>query len=187
MKFKIRMFTRLRQWAESWKKKPFRYVSTALYWLRTHTYNKYHLIDCRCPHNGYSWGWFDRSEIILFANMAILKEFVEKESYQINWDGDPEHAAVKKEMDAILDWWNRGRKEEHDAYDALLTKAYGFENCMIFEPTEDPHLARMKFTREGNPEWEADCQKCQEAEEALGKKDEEMMIRLIKIRGCMWS
>lgn len=180
-------FRRVRRWVESWHRKPFKYISTALYWFRTHTYNKYHLIDCRCPHNGYSWGWFDRSEIMVFAMMAILKEYVEKESYQIDWDSDPHHAEAKKEMDTILEWWNRGRKEEHDAYDALLHKAYGFKDCTVFEPCEDnPHLHRMRFTRE-DPEWRADCDRCHEAEQALEKKDEDMMIRLVKIRGYLWS
>lgn len=181
---------RIRRWVEHWHRGPLKYISTALYWLRTHTINKYHLVDCRCPRNGYSWGWFDRSELLLFANMAILKEYVEKESHQIAWDSPdwPIGQHLWKEMSEILKWWDHDRKLEHDAYDELLTKAYGFKDCTVFEPCEDnPHLHRMRFTRENDPAWRADCDRCREAEEALEKKDEEMLIRLIKIRGALWS
>src|SRR5580692_4221700 len=52
-------------------------LSTAKYWLRTHTINRYHMIDIRTPE--YDWGWIDRDYAILAANFNILKEFVEKE------------------------------------------------------------------------------------------------------------
>lgn len=183
----LRKLSQARRWLEDKLPKP---VGNFFYWLRTHTYNKYHLVDCRYPRNGYSWGWIDRSELILFANMAILKDYVEKESHQIAWDSEdwPIGQVIYKEMMEILHWWEHDRKLEHDAYDELLTKAYGFEDCTVFEPCEDnPHLHRMVFTRRGDPEWEEDCRKCHEAEEALDKKDEEMLIRLIKIRGYLWS
>jgi len=181
------MFKRLRRWFEHHHKWPIKQIGQAVYWLRTHTYNKYHMIDCRNPRNGYKWGWIDRSEVILFANMAILVEYLEKEAHQIDWTWCPEIIETKKEMDAIYQWWTHDRKVEHDIYDALLTKAYGFENCTVFEPTEDPRLAALRFTKEGDPEWEADCTKCRELERALEEKDEEMMIRLIKIRKVLWS
>lgn len=180
-------FRRVRRWMENWHWRPFRPIGRGIYWLRTHTYNRYHLVDCRNARNGYNWGWIDRSEIILFANMAILKEYVEREADQIDWTWDSEPIRVRKEMEDILRWWDHDRKLEHDAYDELLTKAYGFKDCTVVVPTENPCLQQMVFTRRGDPEWEADCKRCQAAEDALETKDEEMLNRLIKIRAHLWS
>jgi hypothetical protein len=156
-------------------------VGHFFYWLRTHTYNRYHLVDCRCSQNGYAWGWLDRSELLLFAAMAILKGYVDKESHQIDWDSDDWPRHLWKEMSEILEWWERGRKVEHDAYDALLTKVYG-DDCLAYDKSRGYVLVK-----EGQPEWEEDRRRCHEMEAALERTDEEMLIRLVKIRGCLWS
>ena len=185
---KDHMFKRLRRWFEHHHKWPLKQIGHALYWVRTHTYNRYHMVDCRSKQNEYEWGYKDLSELILFANMNILKAFVEIEADSIAWDSDPAHATARGEMEIIYQWWMKGRREAHDAYDALMTKAYGFADCTVFEPCEDnPLLATLRFTRRGDPLWEEDCENCHKAEEVLEKKDEEMMIRLIKIRGYLWS
>ena len=145
------------------------------------------MVDCRSKQNEYEWGYKDLSELILFANMNILKAYVEIEADQIDWESDPAHATARGEMEIIYQWWMNGRREAHNAYDALLTKAYGFKDCTVFEPTDDPKLQRLRFTRAGDSLWEEDCENCHKAEEVLEKKDEEMMIRLIKIRGYLWS
>ena len=162
-------------------------IREALYWLRTHTYNRYHMLDCRSEQNGYKWGWQDLCQQILFANMNILKLYVEKEADRIDWQSDPGHATARGEMEVIYQWWMKGRKLAHDDYDALMTKAYGFGDCTVLEDTEDPKLKSLRFTKRGDPLWEEDCNNCHKAEAALEAKDEEMMIRLIKIRGYLWS
>ena len=152
------IFTRVRRWIEHWHKKPFRQIGRGLYWLRTHTINKYHLIDLRSSRNGYAWGWLDASEGILFANMAILVRFIEKEkpfNGHVDWrsaeevrvagetENDPGgdacrdgHAAAKKEMLEIYNWWVKGRKEEHDAFDKTYDEAYK-DDKFEFEPIEN--------------------------------------------------
>ena len=108
-------------------------IREALYWLRTHTYNRYHMLDCRSEQNGYKWGWQDLCQQILFANMNILKLYVEKEADRIDWQSDPGHATARGEMEVIYQWWMKGRKLAHDDYDALMTKAYGFGDCTVLE------------------------------------------------------
>jgi hypothetical protein len=86
------------------------------YWLRTHTVDKYHLIDIRNARNGYAWGWIDRSDAFLFANFAILVAFVEKEFPGcVDWDYDDDIKALAAEIKALYEWWTVGRKNEHDA------------------------------------------------------------------------
>lgn len=195
---------RFRRWLESWHFGPLRHVSRAVYWLRTHTYHRYHMLDIRSRRNGYAWGWMDRSEGILFANMAVLVGFVEEEKAfdcYVDWrsaaemaaageGADPSgnanrdaHAAAKKEMLDIYQWWTHDRKIEHDRHDDLLSRAYArpFE----FESIGDG-MSRLKKEILTKEEEELRAQ-CWSMEEALEAKDEEMMIRLIKVRGYMWT
>ena len=201
----MELFKRIRRWAEGWHRWPFRHISKALYWLRTHTYNRYHMLDMRSKVNGYEWGWHDRSELILFANMALLRDFIEKEKAfdcHIDWSSAAEaleargkenddgcgasrdaHAAAKKEMLTIYDWWTKGRAEELKKEDELLEAAY--PNPMEFESI--PGSSMFKLKDDETPELRKLRDQCHIMEEELEKKDEEMMIRLIKVRGYMWT
>lgn len=177
---------RIRRWIEGWHCFPFRHISKALYWLRTHTYNRYHMLDMRNKVNGYAWGWHDRSELILFANMALLRDFIEKEKAfecHVNWDEEEHHIAAKKEMLTIYDWWTKGRAAEHKKEDELLEAAY--PNPFEFEPIPGSSMLRLK--NDETPELRKLRDQCREMEDALEEKDEEMMIRLIKVRGYMWT
>ena len=149
----------IRRWLESWHRWPFRHLSHAMYWLRTHTLDRYHMLDIRNRRNGYAWGWIDRREGVLFAIMAILTDFIEKEKAfdcHVEWRSAAEmaaagektddsgnanrdaHAAAKKEMLEIYRWWTHDRKIEHDRYDDLLSRA--FSHPFEFERMEDGHL-----------------------------------------------
>lgn len=93
-----------------------RHVSRAYYWLRTHTKDRYHMLDMRNARNGYAWGYKDRSELIMFAAFAILVEFVEKEyPGVVDWEQDDEIRAARDEFMALYTWWTKGRREENDA------------------------------------------------------------------------
>ena len=200
----MELFKKIRRWAEGLHSFPFRHLSTALYWLRTHTYNRYHMLDMRSKVNGYEWGWHDRSELILFANMALLRDFIEKEhafDCHVDWrsaeelaaagekeqDGNEAcrdaHAAAKKEMLAIYDWWMEGRPAEHKKYDDLLTSAYS--DPLIETPVPGTSLIKIELVE--TPELRELRDQCMEMEAELEDRDEEMMIRLIKIRNWMWT
>ena len=181
---------------------PLRHISHAVYWLRAHTYDRYHMLDIRDKRNGYAWGWMDRSEGILVANMAILVGFIEEErafDCHVDWRSAAEmgmssddggsanrdaHAAAKKEMLEIYQWWTHDRKIAHDRYDDLLSRAYA--HPFVFEKMENGML-RLKEEPPLTEEEKALRAQCWPMEEALEAKDEEMMIRLIKIRGYMWT
>ena len=162
------------------------------------------MLDIRDKRNGYAWGWMDRSEGILFANMAILVAFIEEEKAfdcHVDWRSTAEmtadgeegsadgaanrdaHAAAKKEMLEIYGWWTQDRKIEHDRGDALLHAAYA--GPVEFERMVDGMYRLKKFPV--TEEEERLRAQCRLMEDALEAKDEEMMIRLIKIRGYMWT
>ena len=101
----------------------------------------------------------------------------------MNWDEEEHHIAAKKEMLTIYDWWTKGRAAEHKKEDELLEAAY--PNPFEFEPIPGSSMLRLK--NDETPELRKLRDQCREMEDALEEKDEEMMIRLIKVRGYMWT
>jgi hypothetical protein len=162
------------------------------YWIRTHTYNKYHLVDCRNSRNGYHWGWMDGDELLLFANMAILNKFVEEETAfecLTDWNNKdfPQLNKAGNEIKDIYRWWNVDRKREHDVYEKLLDRI----SASTFEHQENKGWNKIKGTGgESKPILsvsDEDFEKCRKMADDLETKDEEMLIRLIKIRGYLWT
>lgn len=186
------MLTEMQQlWRKLWNWKP-------LYWLRCHTFTKYHIIDIR-GQDGYDWGWIDRSHAMYLACFALLVDFVEKEDPTVglrteaNYRGDTNEEdwnkhykpqidhqlANEAEIRAIYDWWKTGRKQEQDACEALIEGLdLSFDKMFVrdngdyfrFEPPTDDRWNR----------WTVE-------HDRLEAKDEEMFLRLIKIRGCLWT
>jgi hypothetical protein len=135
-------------------------IKDAWYWVRTHTYNRYHMLDMRSPANGYAWGWQDCNRLIILASFNLLRNYVEQEKpfKNINWESDEGHHHAAAEIRAIYDWWTSGRAKEHQAVD---------------DEYEDSRKERWSS-------WG-------EAEQHLDERDDEMLIRLIKIREYLWT
>jgi hypothetical protein len=93
-----------------------RTLSKAWYWLRTHTYNRYHIINLKCPENGYNWGWIDPDAKMLFACFNILVDFVENELVQdhIDWMADEAHSHAIVEIHELYTWWKYDRPPLED-------------------------------------------------------------------------
>lgn len=119
-------------------------VEEFFYWSRTHTYNRYHILDLRSPQNYYDWGWIDRDRAMLHACFNLLRDFVEKEMDRVcyyapatencpEWD----RRDIEKEILELYQWWKKDRREHIDA------------NPMYFHPLEgeecedDVMLARL--------------------------------------------
>ena len=164
----------------------FRWLDHAAFWLRTHTWDRYHMLDIRNRRNGYEWGWMDRREGILFANMAMLAAFIEKErAFEvINWDSDDGHREAARELREIYEWWTQGRKIEHDEHERLADVAYkDFQFTCVPLPGGMQTLELFGET----PELRKARDDVREAEDRLHQKDTDMMIRLIKVRRAMWT
>jgi hypothetical protein len=138
------------------------------YWIRCHTYTKYHLIDIRSKEFGYKWGWMDRDSVILLANFTILKDFVEKEHpFDVCvWDENDEHARVGAEIKDLYDWWMNRRAKEHELRTEKLHRWY---------------------EHRGTPDGPTLHEELNRYEEELDQKDENNLIRLMKIRKYLWT
>jgi len=167
-----------------------------IYWLRTHTINRYHLVDCRSPHNGYSWGYCDITGKMLYANFNMLIDFVEKENvfhdigwgmkagFSVDWDSEEageERKHTGKEIKKLYWWWKSGRAEERKHVETL----WEWDKChwhFIPCPSEKyPEQSQMIF--DNKEAWDL----AGEMEEYLDKKDDEMLERLIKLRHWLWT
>ena len=160
----------------------------AWYWLRTHTYNRYHMIDIRFPRNGYNWGWLDRCEGLMFAMFAMLVDFVEKEKAFksfVDWKGAQCHKDASTEMKNLYHWWKVQRAKDHDAYEALTDRHFDRHPFLSKVIHEGDHAILPSIVK-GSDE-EKSWQKCNDMKTALEEKDTEMMLRLVKIRHAMWT
>ena len=146
-------------------------ISQAWYWLRTHTWNRYHIIDCRSPHNDYKWGWCDRDYLMLCACFNILKDFVERELPHSYTDYSQSGAwqDSRTEILALYEWWMKGRATEHaDAHGEAARLGLG-------------DLSKLA---QG---WTSEMQVCGRRLLAFDARDDQMLARLVKVRGFMWS
>ncbi len=57
----------------------YRTLDTLFYFIRTHTYNRYHIINIKSPDNGFRWGYVDADHKMFLAMFKILCDFVENE------------------------------------------------------------------------------------------------------------
>jgi hypothetical protein len=175
------------------------------YWIRCHTYTRYHILDLSRSPYGYKWGWLDRPEAMLIANFQLLTDYVDLErpfKYHYRPDDPPptledarESIGLKPddgryddsakqslemltqqhnvgiEIRALYNWWNTDRKKQHDYLESLPKDiAMGFDK-------------ESNAKREADPKWHEYCRLTEELE----ARDEEMLQRLMKIRGHLWT
>jgi hypothetical protein len=174
-------------WRKLWSWKPF-------YWLRCHTFTKYHMIDCRNDYydagGGYTWGWHDRTEILLIANFNILAEFIELEHPNkfINWESDDDHSHAWSEMNDLYNWWKNGRRAERTALYAILNEIPYNDFEDMFEPAPDESGGEKYWRMKPFSNQQQDMYDRYHKEETrLEQKDQDNLHRLIEIRGYMWT
>jgi hypothetical protein len=130
------------------------------------------------------------------ACFKILTEFVEKErpdiglgsidEYYIGWKPTKVDRKVigtqfadEQEIRALYDWWKTGRKAEHDACEHLLDGVdRSFDRCFVDRPD-----GLVEYVSDPDPRWDAYLAE----DRRLDEKDEEMLTRLMKVRGWLWT
>ena len=150
----------------------------------THRPDK-HFLDLRDPHYGHRGGWMNRSEVVLLAPFRVLCEFMEREehdpkSVHIDWSATKEHRHVKREIDRLYVWWTTERPAFVKETERLLSRISGqFEYKMAELPPAEQKSTRAKDAKI--------IRENMRREAALKKKDEQMIVRLIRVAGCLWT
>jgi hypothetical protein len=153
-----------RYWRKLWSWRP-------LYWLRCHTFTRYHVIDIS-GQDGYRWGWIDRDHAMFLACFKLLVEYVELERPfdVIDWDSDPDHQHAAREIRELYDWWKAGRAEEHRRVDEFFDE----------HRRDDGSVMGGWDSKENGEHWHR-------MYTALDTKDDEQLLRLMKIRRSLWT
>jgi hypothetical protein len=139
----------------------------------------------------WATGWFRwRTWRCLQAGLDNLKwqsELVWKEDECESGSpniGKPTPQAEKAlEILALYKWWTEVYHQRPDAHDASGWSAY----CDAKRDLNEGRLFGSKETPELREQGMLALDKSREIEEAYEKEDEEMMIRLIKIRNGLWT
>ena len=176
-------------------------------WVRYRTTRRHHIVK-----TGQEPGYMDSGDQMFYSAFNLLKEFVEVEkAHMWKWcEGDSDlrgadagvaylkwemglgkegglnQAENAKEIYELYNWWvhergNRKDPYEHpdwDRYYELKKEIYGERGFGIATHLDTPELKKLQdkiFGRAG------------EIEEREEREDEEMFIRLAKVRKGMWT
>lgn len=137
--------------------------------------------------------WYDIDIRMLYANMNLLVEFVEKEKGLecIDWS-EGEWKDVKAEIDIIYAWWKNyaNRLKEIDdtleKWSKLSDKAYNRK----FVPSDRKDCYEVKeevIDKNKQEESEKLFHNLTKMETDLKKEETDMLCRLIKIREYLWT
>lgn len=161
-----------------------RALKGAVYWLKCHTLKsyKFHLLDLRQPKllsNGnensdhYSYGWRASDSKIVLAMFSILDNYVNSEMKHIYLPSEEETDLAYQrnaylEVLAIHHYWKVERHELRNKYNDLLEQ---WSKCWKEFGRKDPRIKKLLDTVEQN----------------INDREDEMLIRLLKVRRSMWT
>jgi len=158
---------------------PFYTIREWYYSTRNFLFRRYDLIRTGMPKTQ----WCDKVELMLYGMMNMLKDYVEKEKCFdiIDWEHGEEHSNAAKEIREIYAWWLNYENRQKEISSALNewhdTK---FKDI----PVEN---WRERLNIKDTPETKNLFDHLHELERKLEEEEEEMLIRLIKIRGHLWT
>jgi len=151
--------------------------------------NRHWMINTRLPIRS----WYDSDTRILHGMMTVLAEFHERELLLdiVNWDSDDAHKEAKKEMDEIYAWWLNYKTREKEISDTLTAWSDRIDAvCKERQYVKNEHpLHFIDYLNDKNKDSiEAELNvRLRAMEEQLGKEEDEMLARLLKIRRFMWT
>lgn len=173
-------------------------------WIRHRTWDKYHIVK-----TDLEPGYYDKDEIMLHANFSLLVDYVENElAYQMmysEYDKIPSHnkwfseyfncSFRSRELGlAALDWGINLEPfylEDVDMHESQRTTSQEIKELYLWWKDVRPNRKDPYSDLKTVEDAKALCSECVmsrfEIEELYHKEDEEMLIRLMKIRRCLWT
>lgn len=167
-----------------------------IWWLRYRTTEKYHVVK-----TGLKPGYYDTDHIMIHACFNLLKEFVETEIvhmyYILCFKGKkPWWKSTKKFIkehqrefiDGYLDYWlnkDNWKDATEDDMSIYITKDQEIKTLYYWWIDERPKIIQKIEHAYFN--YESNIKSIMELEEKAWKEDEEMLIRLMKIRPTLWT
>jgi hypothetical protein len=150
----------------------FSFISDIFYWIRCHTFTKYHIINCSQPKNSqykYRWGFIDPCERIMFGLFNEVVKYVE--GYIVKLD-DSDRTDTDREILSIYQWWTIDHQND------LKDLNYHYEEYGMLTLASD----NAKAFKEAKEKLEV----INILEQKSNREIEEYLIRIIKVRESMW-
>jgi hypothetical protein len=145
----------------------------------------------------WAWGWFRwrtwRNPQCGLANLDWQSTLVHDEQWGDKDSpdfGKPTHQAIKaQEILDLYNWWTIERPKRVDPHEASGWSAYCDERREEKDEDGDPVglFGRDEKTPEEKERVSKMLDECHKIEQAHETEDEEMMIRLIKVRNGLWT
>lgn len=154
-----------------------RKVNDVYYNIKNRFFMKFYLIDTGLKRTQ----WHDTDTKILYAIMKLVVDYVEGEEpfKHINWDSDEGHVTAAKDIKEVYFWWKNYENRQKEINIAL-------DNWYVSSfPDKEDVLERLNFVKTDESKQLFDHHS--ELELQLLKEEEEMMIKIIKVRGYMWT
>lgn len=119
--------------------------------------------------------WMDKDHLMLLVNMKLLVDYVEEERpfELINWDHDVVNANARKEIEEIYKWWKNYENRQKEI-DNVLHEWY-LSTQLQSDNQEAVKKEKELFDKQSLMETKLD------------EEEQDMLIRLIKIRRFLWT
>jgi len=158
---------------------PFEQLLDLKYYLKNLIFRRHHIIK-----TGLKKGqWYDTDTRMLYGMMNMLVSYIEDEKpfEIIEWDEDDTHRNVKEEILAIKEWWDNYHNREaeigialHDWHEEKFSGCEGDEWLKRINSKDTDEQKRL-FDRH------------EELKKKLFEEEQDMLIRLVKIRRFLWT
>ena len=145
----------------------------------------------------WAWGWFRwrtwRNAECGLANLDWQSKLIVDDNYADKDHpdfGKPTHQAIKaQEILDLYTWWTIERPKRVDPHEASGWSAYCDERREDKDEDGEPYglFGRDEKTPEEKERVSKMLDECHKIEQAHETEDEEMMIRLIKVRNGLWT
>lgn len=147
----------------------------AYHWIRCHVWNRYHIIDLSrhgSPSESYRWGWIDRDNAMFLACFLLLKDYVEQEDPKVGLRTLDDYAPHSRD-------WYEGEREGVERQLVWAKEVRALYDWWKTERKREHDEVHAAYLRDA-PGW---CRNHDKLEE----RDEEMLMRLVKVRGHLWT
>lgn len=162
----------IKRWLETTP--PFSWINKARWWIRYRTWDKYHVIKTGLPP-----GYRDKDTILLYASFNLLVDFVEQECAWMSWCCSDIYQAEKPWYYPAQMWVKKNRQRLGIAH-------LNWECSIGNEPGCEKQALAAKEIKKLYLWWK-DYLLQEDWDQSSYEECTEMLSRLAKVRGKMWT
>jgi hypothetical protein len=131
------------------------------------------------------YGPWEMSEYLMDITFEMFCEFYENGGIEhIEWNSDEWHKHAKEEMDYLYKWWTKDRHEREEEIDTILDE-WCIRHVVWWEEVDNGSYYHYHSTSSRYTEYLSGL--LHRLEYALEQEEEDNLIRLVKIKGYLWT